>query len=338
MKTVAQVEYVGDLAPYDVEKVELTKADARLVVVDSTLRPEALVDQLQGAQVIWLEWTPPLTRQVLTQLGDCELVMRWGVGYDQIDVTAATELGIAVANTPSYCTTDVAEHALALMLAVSRQVQHRHEQMRAGRWRVGPPPQRRVAGATVGVVGLGRIGQRVATLVSALGAHVVGYDPADMQAPGVERVSLDELFARSDYVTLHAPAGSATRHLVGAARLAQMKPGAVLVNTSRGSLVDQAALIAALESGHLLGAALDVFETEPLPAEDPIRAAPRIVLSPHEAAASPPGLADLRLEMCQTTTQWLTTGWADAVVNPQVGRNPRVIQRIVAAQSAQSGS
>jgi D-3-phosphoglycerate dehydrogenase len=323
VKTVLQVEYVGDMAPYDYETSELATIGARLEAVRGS-GPEAVLEAAQDADVIWLEWTPQFTRELLGQLPRCGLVVRWGVGYDQIDVAAATALGIAVGNAATYCTPDVAEHALALLLSVSRQVVFRHEQMRAGQWRAGEAAARRVAGSTIGVVGLGRIGRRMAGLCNALGAHVLGYDPAVTDVPGIEQVDLAELLGRSDYVTVHVPLSDATRHLIRSETLELMRPDAVLINTSRGGIVRQDDLVAALQSGRIAAAALDVFEQEPLPADAPIRAVPNAVLTPHEAAFSPQSMTDLRREMVATTVEWLTTGWAGAVVNPQVREHPRL--------------
>ncbi|HUA29516.1 MAG TPA: C-terminal binding protein [Streptosporangiaceae bacterium] len=323
MSNVLQVEYVGDLAPYDYEAAELAKAGAQLTVARGKTAADIL-EAAAEADVIWLEWTPHLTGDVLARLPRCRLVLRWGVGYEQIDVAAATELGIAVGNAPTYCTIDVAEHALALLLSVSRQIVARHEQLRQGLWRSGPTAPRRLSGSTVGVVGLGRIGRRMAALCAATGARVIGYDPATGQIPGVENVGLDELLARADYVTLHVPLMAQTRHLIRAGTLALMKQDAVLINTSRGAIVHQDDLVQALSAGRIAGAALDVFEDEPLPADHPVRALPSVVLTPHEAALSPAAVSDLRREICRATTDFLRTGWADSIVNPQVRDHLRV--------------
>jgi D-3-phosphoglycerate dehydrogenase / 2-oxoglutarate reductase len=323
VSNVLQIEYVGDLAPYEFESAELAKAGAQLTVVRGNTAADIL-DAAAAADVIWLEWTPHLTGDVLARLPRCGLVLRWGVGYEQIDVAAATELGIAVGNAPTYCTIDVAEHALALLLSVSRQVVVRHEQLRRGLWRSGPTAPRRLAASTVGVVGLGRIGRRVAGLCAALGAQVIGHDPAIGPGPGVEPVSLDELLGRADYVSVHVPLTPQTRHLIRAETLALMKPDAVLINTSRGATVHQDDLVEALRSGRIAAAALDVFEDEPLPGDHPIRGLPNVVLTPHEAALSPASLSDLRGEICRATTDFLRTGWADSIVNPQVRGRLRV--------------
>jgi len=313
---VLQVEYVGDLAPYPREEEALAVAGAMLKAVRCKDADE-LVEAATGADVIWLEWTPHLTGDVLRRLPRLGLAIRWGVGYEQIDVATATELGIAVANAPSYCTEDVAEHAMALMLAVSRQVVFRDRQGQAGLWRSGRARHQRMRGSTLGVIGLGRIGRRVAELGAAFGARVLGYDVVDMGG-SVNQVGLEELLAKSDFVSIHVPLSEATRHLINAETLALFKQDAVLVNTSRGGVIDQAALVDALKRGRLRGAGLDVFEQEPLPAENPLRGLDSVILTPHEAANSPQSLADLRREVCATTVEWLNTGWAPNVVNPSV--------------------
>jgi D-3-phosphoglycerate dehydrogenase / 2-oxoglutarate reductase len=323
VSNVLQIEYVGDLAPYDFEADELGGAGAQLTVVRGTT-PDQIIDAAKDADVIWLEWTPRLTGDMLACMPRCGLVLRWGVGYDQIEVPAATELGIAVANAPSYCTVDVAEHALGLLLSVSRQVVVRHEQLRHGLWRSGPAAGRRLAGSTVGVIGLGRIGSRMAALCTALGAHVIGYDPVVREAPNVEAVTLEELLRRADYVSLHVPLSGDTQHLIRAQTLEIMQPHAVLINTSRGGVVCQDDLAVALRTGQIGAAALDVFEQEPLSPDHPIRELPNVVLTPHEAAFSPQSLADLRREMCQATISWLRTGWAESIVNPEVRERLRI--------------
>ncbi len=316
MPTVVHVENVGVLAPYDVERATLAAAGVDLRVVRCADEHE-LAREAAAADVLWLEWRPPVTRDVLAAADRLGLVMRWGVGYEQIDVAAATELGVAVANSPAHCTEDVAEHALALILAVTRQVVVGQRSLAGGGWAVPSAVHRRVQGSVVGIVGLGRIGRRVAELCAALGAEVIGYDPVAPDVPGVRSTSLGELLQRADIVSLHVPHTPATAGLVDAAALGRMRDGAVLVNTGRGEVVDEDALLAELRTGRLW-AALDVYATEPLPADHPLRSAPNTVLTPHTGASSAASVAQLRAAMCDTTLQWLTTGWADAVVNPQV--------------------
>ena len=196
MPTVVHVENVGVLAPYDREQALLAAAGVGFEVIRARDGAD-LVRQSVDADVLWLEWMPRVTREVLEALPRVGLVMRWGVGYDQIDVAAATELGVAVANSPAHCTEDVAEHALALMLAVTRQVVVGNATLAAGGWGADGSAHRRIQGATVGVVGLGRIGRRVAELCRAFGAEVLGYDPVVAEVAGVRTVTLEELLPMS---------------------------------------------------------------------------------------------------------------------------------------------
>ena len=316
MPTVVHVENVGVLAPYERERAVLADAGVRFEVVRCRDGAD-LVRQAADADVLWLEWQPAVTRDVLAALTRVGLVMRWGVGYEQIDVAAATELGVAVANSPAHCTEDVAEHTLALMLAVTRQVVVGQRSLTDGGWGVPSAAHRRLQGSVVGVVGLGRIGRRVAELCGAFGAEVLGYDPVAQHVPGVRAVSLTELLRRADVVSLHVPNTPATARLVDAEALALLRDGAVLVNTGRGEVVDERALLAELHAGRLW-AALDVFTEEPLTADHPLRSAPHTVLTPHSGASSAASVAQLREAMCATTLEWLATGWVAAVVNPEV--------------------
>jgi D-3-phosphoglycerate dehydrogenase / 2-oxoglutarate reductase len=319
MRRVFHADYVGDLGSLEFERAQLNAIGAELVAAHCADRDE-LIKNADGAEVIWLEWVPPVDAYVLRALPSCRLVMRWGAGYDQIDTRAATELGVAVANAPTYATQNVAEHALALLLAMTRGVATGNAAMHAGGWRDPAVGHQRLAGRTLGIVGLGRIGHRVAELGLAFGCRVIAHDVrTDLTPPpGVRMTGLPELMAEADFVSLHTILDERSHHLINAGILASAKPGLLLVNTSRGGVVDHAALLEAIESGRLAGAALDVFETEPLPADSPLRSCPSIVLTPHEASSSPEAEQDLRAEMCQATAQWFETGWTDSVVNPEV--------------------
>jgi D-3-phosphoglycerate dehydrogenase / 2-oxoglutarate reductase len=319
MRRVFHADYLGDLGPMDFERGQLELIGAELVAARCAGQDE-LIQKAAGAEVIWLEWVPSVDERVLRALPDCRLVMRWGAGYDQIDVRAATELGVAVANAPTYCTENVAEHAMALLLTMTRGVAVRAAAMRAGGWRDPAYPHQRLAGRTLGIIGLGRIGRRVAELGAAFGCRVIAHDVrTDLVPPdGVALTGLAELLAEADFVSLHTVLNEGSRHLINASSLAGAKPGMLLVNTSRGGVVDQDALLAAIESGIVAGAGLDVFETEPLPPESALRSCPAVVLTPHEASTSAEADDDLRAEMCQATAQWFATGWTDSVVNPEV--------------------
>lgn len=324
MTSVFQAEVDGDLAPYSYEEGRLSELGIELS--NGICRNSAeFVELARSADILWLEVASMLTNEVLEQLPTCHLVVRWGIGVDPIDLDAATRLGVAIANAPMASVKDVAEHTIALLLAVTRGIPPCDASIHVGRWPASLPPVRRLAGGVLGVVGLGHIGREVARLGKALGCTVLGYDVRDTSTsvPDVPNVELDYLLAESDFVSLHASLGPGSRHLIDERRLALMKDNAVLINTCRGQVIDEAALIRALEGGKFFGIGLDVFDTEPLPAESPLRLIDRAVLTPHAAGSSPEGLADLRREMCDVTIEWVTTGWCSSIVNPSVKGSTR---------------
>lgn len=247
------------------------------------LPPERLIEQLQGVDAV-LASTEPYNAAVL-QATNLRVIARCGVGYDSVDVPAATERRVVVTITPGAVERSVAEHALAMILAVNRDLFGRDREVRGGAWT--RRAHRRLQGQQLGLVGFGRIGQEVAALARALGLKVVACDPQldrDVAARlGVEPIDEAALLAESDIVSLHLPCTAATRGWLGAERLARIKPGALLVNTGRGGLVDESALIESLRSGQLGCAALDVFETEPLPLDSPLLQLENVLLTTHTA-------------------------------------------------------
>lgn len=250
---------------------------------DHVYEPDALVARLEpyDAVVVMRERTP-LTREVLARLPHLRLVVTTGRRNPSIDTAAAAEAGITVCGTDSLATAP-AELTWALVLGLSRHVVLEAEAMRTGGWQttVG----RDLAGHTLGLLGLGRIGSQVAAVGRAFGMHVVAWSrsltPERAEAAGARSVPFDELLSSSDVVSVHLPLADGTRGLLGERELSLMRPDALLVNTSRGPIVDEAALLAALERGHLGGVGLDVFDEEPLPADHPLRTAPRTLLTPH---------------------------------------------------------
>jgi D-3-phosphoglycerate dehydrogenase len=224
---------------------------------------------------------------------ELKVIARHGIGTDNVDLAAATARGIVVCNTPDAPTIPTAEHTIALLLAAARRVTHSERLLRAAAMQdyFGAHDGLELAGRTLAVVGLGRIGGRVATVARALGMRVVGFDPPvppeRFAALGVERAEmLEAALAQADAVTLHLPLTPASYHLLDAAMLARIKPGAILVNCARGGLVDEAALLEALESGRLRGAALDVFEVEPPPPDHPLLRRDDVVCTPHLGGSS----------------------------------------------------
>jgi D-3-phosphoglycerate dehydrogenase / 2-oxoglutarate reductase len=215
--------------------------------------------------------------------GGCRAIVRYGIGYDNVDIESADHRGIPVANVPDYCLDEVADHTIALLLAHTRRILEATSSVRSGRWDVPKGSVPRLAGRRLGLIGMGRIGRRVATRALAFGLVVDAYDPiTSIDVPGVTTVtSLQHLLETADYISLHAALNDSTRHLVDAKALSAMRRKPLLINTSRGGLVDLDAVGVALESGTLSGVALDVFDSEPLAANHPLRTNPMAIITPH---------------------------------------------------------
>jgi D-3-phosphoglycerate dehydrogenase / 2-oxoglutarate reductase len=284
--------------------------------------PREVADQAGDADVLINQYVP-ITAEVLDALPRCRLVVRYGVGVDNVDVAAAAERGVWVANVPDYGRDEVADHTLALALAVLRGVVVLDRSVRDGTWDLeAARPLRRLATLSYGVVGCGAIGAAVAGRAAGLGMRVLGYDlPQVRSGPPIERVPLEELLATADVVSLHAALTDQTHHLIGAAALARMRPTAFLVNTARGGLVDAAALLAALDDGKLAGAALDVLEGEP-PDELGWRLArhPRVVATPHAAWYSEESFHTLKTEVAREALRVLEGEAPRSPVNSPAAR------------------
>ncbi len=237
-----------------------------------------------------------LSRRVIEGAPSLRLIQLLAAGYEKVDVTAASEQGVPVATNGGANAWAVAEHAIALMLALYKRLVPCDRSVRAGEWRKAANGFNtfELAGKTVGIVGAGNIGQKVARRVHAFETHVIYYDARDvpeLDALGARRVDLGELVATADVLTLHAPLLPSTRGLLGAAQFAAMKPGAILINTSRAELVDEGALVDALRSGRIAGAGIDVYTTEPVPANHPLLGLDNVVLTPHTAGHALEGWA-----------------------------------------------
>ena len=284
----------------------------------------------ERADALIVQWAP-VSAAVLDAAPACRFISRLGIGIDMIDVGAATGRGVAVANTPDYCVAEVTAHTLAMALWLLRGLGWYDAAIRRGEWSAAGPPAgpSRPSATTIGVVGLGRIGAQVADQARSLGFQVVGCDPYAAAQPGVRLVTFEELLRCSDLITLHAPLSAETSRLIRADTIALMRPGALLVNTCRGGLVDEAAVAEAVRSGHLGGVALDVFEAEPLPAGSPLRALPNVLLTPHAAWYSPASLADLPVRAARQVVDFLAGLPVPSIVNPAyldhiAGRGTRV--------------
>ena len=268
----------------------------------------------------------PFTARVLANLPRCRVVARFGIGMDSVDLDAATTHGIVVANAAEYCVPEVAAHAAAQILALARRIVPLDRWVRDGHWPGGQVAvaTQRLSMQTLGIVGLGRIGRSLATYLRPIMGTILACDPYidPRDADGVQLVSLEEVLAASDFVSVHTPLTPETRGMIGAAQLARMKPTAFLVNTSRGPVVDEPALIAALQAGSIAGAALDVFVEEPPAADSPLRAMDQVLLTPHAAYYSQQSIKDLRVAVADTVAAVLRDEWPLNILNP--GVTPRV--------------
>jgi D-3-phosphoglycerate dehydrogenase / 2-oxoglutarate reductase len=240
-----------------------------------------------------------LPGDLLRQLRRCKAIGRFGLGVDNIDIAAAAELGIAVTYVPDYCMHEVSDHAMALLLALARKIPLSNKLVQAGRWEMpAVVPIHRLAGRVLGLVGFGNIPRALAPKAKAFGLRVVTHDPyappQALVAAGVEGVSFDRLLEISDFVSIHAPLMPATRGLFNAEVFGKMKTGALLINTARGPLVDEDALVSALDSGRLGGAALDVVAVEPLPKDSKLIGRDNVILTPHTAFYSVEALNELQ--------------------------------------------
>lgn len=253
-----------------------------------SLPGHALVERIGDAEaMINVRSSTRISDDVLGRCPQLKLVSIWGTGTDNVDLAAAKTRGVRVTNTPAVSASSIAEHALALMLAVARRIPQTDRQVREGAWPRGQMMQ--LAGKTLGIAGLGAIGRRFAALGQGIGMRVIAWtmNPRDL---GVPLVSVGELLAESDVLSLHLRLSDQTRGWLSAGRIAQMKRGAMLINTARGPIVDEAAMIGALTSRQLGGAGLDVFDQEPLPQGHPLTKLDNVVLSPHSAGITPEAL------------------------------------------------
>lgn len=275
-----------------------------------------------------------VSAEMMDQMPNLELITRVGTGYDAIDYEAAAERGIWVTNVPDYSIDEVSTHAIALSLALVRHLFEHRQTGQEGTWRyMGHTPIKRLANLTFGVIGLGRIGKASARKASGLGMSVIAYDPyipqGDFDSVGAVSVDFDTLMATADIISLHVLLNAETRGMIDARALSLMKPTAFLVNTARGPVIDVPALVAAVQSGKLAGAGIDVLPVEPCPVDDPVLHEPRIIVTPHLAASSVEAVHDVRVRGAEEAFRVLTGHAPKYPVNaPPAPRNeaqPRVL-------------
>ena len=311
------------LLPTEIEVEELAKVNAELVDVECDTEDE-IIEAARDADAFLLVFAP-MTRRVLKALPNLKVIVRYGIGYDTVDVDAATDNGVLLVNIPDFCLEEVANHAIALILALGGKLLLLNEDTKKGHWAeaqqarasVGAPYEQ-----TLGLVGCGKIGRTAARKAQRFGFRILGYDPyvdkSLAEEYGITLVSLPELLKESDFVSIHTFLNKETRHLIGEKELRQMNPAAYLINTARGAVVDEAALITALQEKWIAGAGLDVFENEPIDPDSPLLKMDNVVVSPHCASHSDASIKQLKRRVGQEAARVLSGHWPQNVVNKAV--------------------
>jgi D-3-phosphoglycerate dehydrogenase / 2-oxoglutarate reductase len=305
------------------EGLALLRAESGIeLVVDTKLAKDsaALRKALQDADGIAIRSGTQLTAEVLQDQPQLKAIVRAGVGVDNIDVPAATRQGIVVMNTPGGNTVSTAEHTMALLLALARNVARANDSLKSGKWDRAAFTGSQLEGKTLGIIGLGRVGLAVARRALGFGMTVIGFDPllsADKALEhGIESVPrLDDLWPRCDFITLHTPLNAETRHLIDARALALMKPSARIINCARGGLIDEEAMVEALSAGKIAGAAVDVFEPEPPPLDLPLIKHPQVVVTPHLGASTEEAQISVSIEAARLLCDYLKKGQVRFAVN-----------------------
>jgi D-3-phosphoglycerate dehydrogenase len=295
MKVVINYQEYADV---EIEKTILRELPGVEIVESHTRKAAEFINEVGDIDAAIIQYAP-FNREVIAAAAQCKVVVRYGIAVDTIDLEAAKERGIRVCHVPSYCLDEVSNHALAMMLALNRRLFTADRLLRENRHTleaIRPIP--RLSDATAGLLGFGNIARRLAEKIKPLFAEVMAHDPfvkpEDMATLGVRPVDLPELFQESDYLSLHLPLTESTKHLVSEELISSMKPAAFLINTSRGPVVDEAALIEALKEKRIAGAGLDVFETEPLPEDSPLRSLDNVILTSHYGWYSEGAIRELK--------------------------------------------
>ena len=299
----------------------LAAVDAEVTLV-SEPTAEAILKAARTADGLVVTYAE-VTADIINGLERCRVISRTGIGVDNVDLEAATAKGIVVTRVPDYCIDEVSDHALGLLFALARKIPLANSAVHAGQWSVGlVNPLHRLRGRTLGLVGFGQIPRALAPKAQALGLSVIAYDPyvseEAMAADGVKQVDLEQLLAESDHISVHAPLTPETRHMFNREAFQKMKPGAVLINTARGPLVDEDALVDALEAGELAGAALDVLEHEPPAAGSRLLGRTDVILTPHTGFYSEESMIDLQTKAAEEVRRVLQGEMPRNPVNPQV--------------------
>ena len=304
---------------YEIERSVLQSVDAELTVHDLKTDDQA-VHVVREADAV-LANLFPINAELIASMKRCQIISRYGVGYDNVDVDAATAKGIWVANVPDYAIEDVSDHALALLMACVRKIPYRDRGIREGHWNLAvDPPIHRVRDRVLGLIGFGAIAKALRRKVSGLGlARVLGYDPyvdeATWKEHQVESATLEELLRTSDFISIHAPLTDDTMNMIGAEQIEIMKDEAILINTARGGLLDEQIVAQALSDGKIGYAGLDVFQEEPIPNDSLLRTLDNVVLSDHAAWYSEEAMLELKAKVATNVADVLRGGRPTYPVN-----------------------
>jgi len=300
------------------EKEEFGQVGAKLVLAQAQ-EENHLIQACREADGLLNQYAL-LTRRVLENLPKCKVISRYGVGVDSIDLKAATDLGIIVANVPDYCIDEVADQTVSMILALIRKAAFFDQKVKSGQWdfRLGIPINR-IRGKTLGLIGCGKIGMEVAKRISSFGMKVIAFDPyIEKTQGGIELKDFDSVLKESDVISIHCPLNDSTRHLIGERGFEKMERKPLLINTSRGAIVDEKALINALKQGHISGAGLDVLEKEPPDSKNPLLKMENVILSPHIGFYSEESISELKRRTAKNVSEVLIGRWPSSVVNREV--------------------
>ena len=308
----------GDLNSYQYEIDALKQFPDVELIFSSAVSEEDVIADIKDAEVVLFTATK-LNERIINSLEKCKLIIRYGIGYDNVDIDAAAKRGIFVCNAPNYGVVDVAEHALSLILATAKMTVKMNDRVKEGLWGPGMPPFLRLAGKTIGFVGFGNIGKALCKMTNGISMKPIVYDPfvsgEAVAQYGAEKMELDELLAKADFVSLHLPLNEKTRHLFGKNLFTKMKKTAILINTSRGSIINEKELIEALEEKLISGVGLDVFEEETHPVDARLINAKNAVLTPHVAWNTDVALVAIHEEVGDNLVRYLKGERPHSIVN-----------------------
>ena len=309
------------------ERQVLAEVGAELSVAETGDEKEllTLAPMVDGILTCW----KPVRECVIASAKKCQIIARYGIGLDNIDVETATKNGIIVTNVPAYCVDEVSDHAMALLLACARKIPRFNAAIKSGTWDQNIGPQMyRLREKTLGIVGFGHIGKAIIPKAKAFGLTVKVYSPrtspASIQRHGAEKVPFQELLKTSNFITIHAPLTTETQHMFSHDEFRAMKSTAFLINTARGGIVNTAALTAALQKGEIAGAGIDVLETEPPEADETLLTLDNVVITPHAAFVSEESIHELEVTAARCVAQVLTGQLPESVVNPSVLKRPNL--------------